>query len=81
MSSITHHIDQIAEHVTRYGISGSEPELRRLRVLAQTYGVHPAISPILTDASAPDAVRSRAFARVVVGLRATPSSSASFAAA
>lgn len=82
MSSYSEQIDQIVVHVGRYGIAASETQLRRLQSLAQRYQVQPSISSLLSDATAPDAVRSRAFARVVAGLRAAPvaSLSATFAA-
>ena len=72
MSSTSEQIDQIVVHVGRYGIAASETQLRRLHALAQRYQVHPAISSLLTDATAPDVVRSRTFARVVTGLRSAP---------
>jgi len=72
MSSISAQIDLITEHVGRYGIAASETQLRRLQTLAERYRVQPAISSLLTDASAPDVVRSRAVARVIAGLRAAP---------
>lgn len=82
MSSYSEQIDQIVVHVGRYGIAASETQLRRLHALAQRYQVQPAISSLMTDATAPDVVRSRAFARVVTGLRSAPVSTlgATFAA-
>jgi hypothetical protein len=82
MSSYSEQIDQIVVHVGRYGIAASETQLRRVHALAQRYQVQTAISSLLTDASAPDVVRGRAFARVVVGLRSAPVStpSSTFAA-
>jgi len=80
MSHLTEQIDQIAIHVSRYGIERSEPQLRRLATLARTFQVEPAISSLLTDTSAADVVRSRAFSRVVVGLRAVPAAPLSIVA-
>lgn len=82
MSSHSEQIDQIVTHVGRYGIAASETQLRRLHDLAQRYQVQPAISSLLTDATAPDVLRARAFARVVAGLRTAPAAthSATFAA-
>ena len=74
MSSHSEQIDQIVVHVGRYGIAASETQLHRLLALAQRFQVQPAISSLLTDPSAPDVVRSRAFARVVAGLRSAPTS-------
>lgn len=72
MPSISEQIDLITEHVGRYGVAASETQLRRLQALAQRFQVQPAISSLLTDATAPDVVRSRAVARVIAGLRAAP---------
>lgn len=72
MSSIHEQIDEIALHVGRHGIDRSERHLRRLASIAVHYQVLPAIVSLLTDTTAPDVVRSRAFARIVVGLRALP---------
>lgn len=82
MSSYSEQIDQIVVHVGRYGIAASEPQLRRLLGLALRFDVQPAIRSLLTDKTAPDVVRSRAFARVVAGLRSAPTSTldATFAA-
>jgi hypothetical protein len=75
MSSPTEQIDQIVTHVGRYGVAASETQLRRLHDLAMRFQVQPAISSLLTDVTAPDVVRSRAFARVVAGLRSAPTPS------
>ena len=72
MSTITEELDRISAHLARYGVAGSEPQLRRTASLATTFAVQPSIVSLLTDGSAPDVVRSRAFARVVAGLRALP---------
>lgn len=72
MTNITEQLDRITTHVERYGIDRSERQLRMLAALAQTYHVLPAIVSLLTDRAAPDVVRSRAFSRIVVGLRAAP---------
>ncbi len=72
MSSISEQLDQIADHVARYGVSRSETQLRHLAMLAQRFHVQPAISSLLIDTTASDIVRSRTFARVVVGLRSLP---------
>ena len=72
MSTITEELDHIITHVARYGIDASEPQLRRVADLANRFGVQPSIVSLLTDPTAPDVVRSRAFARVATGLRSLP---------
>lgn len=69
MHTINEELDRIVTHVARHGIAGSEPQLRRIAALATSAAVQPAIASLLTDEGAPDVVRSRAFARVVAGLR------------
>lgn len=72
MSTIPEELDRITTHVARHGIAASEPQLRRVAFLANTFGVKPSIVSLLTDRTAPDVVRSRAFARVATGLRSLP---------
>ena len=80
MSNITEELDRIATHVERHGIDRSAAQLRRLAALAGSGHVLPAIVSLLTDETAPDVVRSRAFSRIVVALRAAPAPAFTLAA-
>lgn len=70
MHTVNEELDRIVAHVARHGIGHSEPQLRRVATLASRASVQPAIASLLIDGEAPDVLRSRAFARVVAGLRA-----------
>lgn len=62
----------IIEHISRYGIERSGPQLARLARAAERAGVTPAIISLLTDDSAAPIVRERAAARVAAALANAP---------
>ncbi len=67
-------LDDLAHEITEHGLDARTGDLKIVADLAVRHNAAASLAGVLLDTSAPEVVRTRAFARISVALRALPAS-------